>query len=214
MPPPRAIVFDFNGTLSDDEPVLCRIYCELFAEYGRPIAAADYYQRLSGRSEHDIAAACLGEGDPRIPAFVHDRIARYRERVADGSTIAADTRAAVRYAGARVPLAIVSGAAREEIVPVVAAAGLGHLLSRLVADDDVAEGKPHPESYERVLELLPRVAPADVLVLEDTEAGIASALGAGMRCVAVAGTQARERLAAAERIVERIDVSLVRELLA
>ena len=32
----RAVVFDFNGTLSDDEPILLRIYQELFAEHGRP----------------------------------------------------------------------------------------------------------------------------------------------------------------------------------
>jgi beta-phosphoglucomutase-like phosphatase (HAD superfamily) len=83
-----------------------------------------------------------------------------------------------------------------------------------VADDDVAEGKPDPESYLRVLSLFPSgLDAAEVLVLEDTEAGVASALGAGMRCVAVAGTQARERLVAAERIVERIDVALVRGLL-
>ena len=33
----QAVVFDFNGTLSDDEPVLARVYQELFAELGRPI---------------------------------------------------------------------------------------------------------------------------------------------------------------------------------
>jgi beta-phosphoglucomutase-like phosphatase (HAD superfamily) len=30
---PRAVSFDFNGTLSQDEPVLCEIFVELFAEH-------------------------------------------------------------------------------------------------------------------------------------------------------------------------------------
>ena len=73
--PIRAVIFDFNGTLSHDEPVLCRIYRELFAEYGKAITDRDYYERLSGLAEHTIAEICLGLGDPRIPGL-HPRTDR------------------------------------------------------------------------------------------------------------------------------------------
>ena len=208
----RAVIFDFNGTLSDDEPLLCRIYLELFAEYGQPISADDYYGELSGLAEHTIAAACLGAGDPRIPAFIRERIDRYKAAVADGSAIPGPLRAAVRYAADRVPLAVVSGAAREEIVPAIAAAGLDDVLGLVVADDDVRFGKPHPESYLLALEALGVDGP-DALVFEDTEAGVAAAKAAGTRVIAVAGTQPRERLAAADGIVDAIDVELLRTLL-
>ena len=210
--PIRAVIFDFNGTLSQDEPVLCRIYRELFAEYGNPISDRDYYERLSGLAEHAIAEICLGPGDPRIPAFIRERIVRYRATVADGSTVTEPTREAVRFAGERARLAVVSGAAREEIVPVVAAAGLGELLAIVVADDDVAHGKPDPEGYLLALEAL-GAAPWETLVLEDTEAGIASAKAAGTRVVALLGTQAPERLAEADEVIETIDVPLLRRLL-
>ena len=210
--PIRAVIFDFNGTLSQDEPVLCRIYRELFAEYGNPISDQDYYERLSGLAEHAIAEICLGPGDPRIPAFIRERIGRYRATVADGSTVTEPTREAVRFAGERARLAVVSGAARDEIVPVVAAAGLGELLAIVVADDDVAHGKPDPEGYLLALEAL-GAAPWETLVLEDTEAGIASAKAAGTRVVALLGTQAPERLAEADEVIETIDVPLLRRLL-
>ena len=149
-----------------------------------------------------------------MPAFVAERIARYRAAVADGSTVPAEVREAVRYAGDRVPLAIVSGAAREEIEPVVAAAGLAGLLATIVPADDVVDGKPHPEGYLRALGLLGEgIRAEDVVVFEDTEAGVASAKAAGMRCLAVLGTLAPERLAAADELVERIDVPLMRRLL-
>ena len=109
-------------------------------------------------------------------------------------------------------LAIVSGAAREEIVPVVAAAGLGELFATVVADDDVALGKPDPESYLLALERSASQA-AETLVFEDTEAGVASAKAAGTRVVALLGTQAPERLAEADEMVETIDVPLLRRLL-
>lgn len=208
----RAVLFDFNGTLSDDEPVLCRIYLELFAEHGRPITERDYYERLSGLAETTIAEACLGAGDPRVPAFVRERIDRYMRAVSDGSTVTEDVRAAVRYAGERAQVAVVSGAAREEIVPVVAAAGLGGLLRTVVADDDVTYGKPSPEGYLIALGRL-GVAAEDALVLEDTEAGVAAAKAAGARVAAVAGTQPPERLAAADELVDRLDAAVMRRLL-
>jgi len=206
------VIFDFNGTLSQDEPVLCRIYRELFAEHGEPISDRDYYERLSGLAEHAIAEICLGPGDPRIAAFIRERIDRYRSTVADGSTVTEAMRDAVRFAAERARLAIVSGAAREEIVPVVAAAGLGELFAAVVADDDVVLGKPDPESYLRALEVL-GTAGSETLVFEDTEAGVASATAAGARVVALLGTQAPERLARADEVVETIDVPLLRRLL-
>jgi beta-phosphoglucomutase len=210
--PIRAVIFDFNGTLSQDEPVLCRIYRELFAEYGEPISDREYYERLSGLAEHTIAEICLGPGDPRIPAFIRERISRYRSQVADGSTVTETMRAAVRFAAEHARLGIVSGAAREEIVPVVAAAGLGELFAAVVADDDVALGKPDPESYLLALEALGTPG-SETLVFEDTEAGVASAKSAGALVVALLGTQAPERLEQADEVVETIDVPLLRRLL-
>jgi beta-phosphoglucomutase len=210
--PIRAVIFDFNGTLSLDEPVLCRIYRDLFAEHGDPISDRDYYERLSGLAERTIAEECLGAGDPRIPAFIRERIDRYRFSVADGSTVTEAMRAAVAFAAERARLGIVSGAAREEIVPVVDAAGLGELFAAVVADDDVERGKPDPEGYLRALETLGAAA-RETLVFEDTEAGVAAAKAAGTRVVAVLGTQAPERLSAAEELVESVDISLLRRLL-
>jgi beta-phosphoglucomutase len=121
-------------------------------------------------------------------------------------------REAVRFAAGRARLAIVSGAAREEILPVVAAAGLGEHFATVVADDDVAHGKPDPESYLLALDAL-GAGGDETLVFEDTEAGVASAKAAGAHVVAVLGTQASDRLAAADEVVETIDVALLRRLL-
>jgi beta-phosphoglucomutase len=208
----RAIVFDFNGTLSDDEPILCEIFVELFAEHGKPLSAQEYFDHLAGFSDPEIVRIWLGRDHPDVEAVIAERVARYRDAVADGSTVHEHVRAAVRYAAERVPIGIVSGAARDEIEPVVEAAGLARLFRTIVSSDDVAEGKPHPEGYLRAVERLGVLA-EDVLVLEDTEAGVASAKAAGTHCIAVAGTLAPERLAAADELVERVDVELMRRLL-
>ena len=212
--PVRAVIFDFNGTLSHDEPILCEIFCELFAEHGRPLSAQEYFDELAGLSDPEIVRVWLGRDHPAVDEVVERRIARYRELVADGSSVPGAVREAVRYAARRVPIGIVSGAAEVEIEPVIEAAGLGGLVAAIVAAEDVAEGKPHPAGYLRALELLDGGLDAsDVLVFEDTEAGVASARAAGMRCVAVLGTLAPERLAEADEIVPAIDVELMQRLL-
>jgi beta-phosphoglucomutase len=203
------VIFDFNGTLSDDEPVICRIVMELFAEQGRPLSAQEYYDELAGLSDEVIVRKWLGRDDP---ALIEERIARYRAVVADGSSISPAKREAVRYAAARVPVAVVTGAVRAEVDPVVAAAGLADVLTTIVSADDVANSKPHPEGYLRALELLDGVAAGEIAVFEDTEAGVAAAKAAGMYVFAVLGTLAPERLAAADEIVSGLDVDLLRRL--
>jgi beta-phosphoglucomutase len=212
MQPARALVFDFNGTLSHDEPVLFAIYSELFAERGRPLTEDDYFGTLAGNTEEAIIRGWLGVDGDELAALVEERIDRYVRR-ADGSTIPEALRDAVRYASARVPVAVVSGAYRREIEPVLDLAGLAGCVTALVAADDVTHGKPDPEGYLRALAALGEgLAPRDVVAFEDTEAGVASARGAGMRCVAVRGTHPDERLAGADGIVDTIDVELVRSL--
>ena len=212
---PRALVFDFNGTLSNDEPILCEIFIELFAEHGKPLSAQEYFDVLTGLSDPDIVRTWLGRDHPDVDEVVEERIARYRAAVADGSSVPAALREAVRFAAARVPLAIVSGAARPEIEPVVEAAGIAGCFAAIVPAEDVENGKPAPDGYLRALELLGGgLLPEDVLVFEDTEAGVDAAKAAGMRCYAVLGTLPPERLAGADRIVGRIDGGLIDELLS
>jgi len=211
---PRAVIFDFNGTLSHDEPILCEIFMKLFAEHGRPLSAQEYFDELAGLSDPEIVRTWLGRDDPDVDEVIEERIRRYRAAVADGSSVPEDLRAAVRYAAERVPLAIVSGAARAEIETVAEAAGIADLFAAIVPAEDVERGKPEPNGYLRALTLLDGdLAAEDVLVFEDTEAGVAAAKGAGMQCFAVLGTLAPERLAQADEIVEHIDVALMERLL-
>ena len=107
----------------------------------------------------------------------------------DGATIRPEVREAVRYAAARVPVAVVSGAFRAEIAPALEGAGLADASRRSSPRTTSRTGKPHPEGYERAVRLLGAgQEPGDVLAFEDTEAGVASAKAAGLRCVGVLGT--------------------------
>jgi beta-phosphoglucomutase len=210
---PSALVFDFNGTLSDDEPVLCEIFMHLFAEHGRPMSAQEYFDRLAGLSDPEIVRSWLGEVHPDVEAVIEERGRLYREAAADGSTIHEHVREAVRLAAEHVPLAICSGAARDEIEPVVESAGIADCFRTIVSSEDVVHGKPDPEGYVKTLEIL-GVDPAETVVFEDTEAGVASARSAGVgRVLAMRTTLEPHRLAEADELIDRLDVDVMRRLL-
>lgn len=204
-----ALLLDFNGTVSEDEPLLFRIFEELFDDAGRPVTEREYYEELAGLSDAEIIRKWLGREDP---VFLERKTARYRE-LADGSSVSDDAREAVRYAAERVPVAVVSGSARAEIEPVLEAAGLRASITALVSVDDIRRSKPDPEGYLIALHLL-GVEAARAAAVEDSAAGVAAAKAAGLYCAAVMTSFGPERLAEADELAERFDRELIARLLS
>ncbi len=69
----------------------------------------------------------------------------------------------------------------------------------LVAADEVAAGKPHPEGYLAAAARL-GVLPGDCIVVEDAPAGVEAARAGGMRVIAVATSHAATELAGADAV--------------
>jgi len=205
----QAVVFDFNGTLSDDEPVLAGVYAELFGELGRPMTADEYYEQLAGHTDEEMFIRWLGASSDEL---IRERVRRYNALVSDGSTVHEDVREAVRWAAARMPVAVVSAALRDEIEPVLAAAGLRDLFALVLSQDDVTRGKPDSQPYLLAAERL-GVSPSQLLVFEDTDVGVASAKAAGAHVVGLTRTLGRQRMSAADGLTDRIDVSVLERLL-
>lgn len=225
MPVPAAFVLDFNGTVSDDEPLLEEIYRELFASIGVDLGAR-YHAELAGLSDPAIIASGISRagrsGEPGLAERLERaHTARYLERVRARSPIAPDAEAFVRAAADRVPLAIASGAARETIEAALAGPALGPLFTAIVSSEDVQQGKPDPEGYLRALARLdaardpePRYDPGAVWAVEDSTVGVLAARAAGLRVVALRGAAYDAGMAQADLVVDRLDRSLVARLFA
>ena len=209
----RAMMVDFNGVIVDDEPVHCRMFQKVLAEEGLPLSEADYYRTYIGMDDRDCFAAVLARHGRRpTPALLEELIRRksryYKAHIRQHLVLFPGAADFVRQAARRYPLAIVSGALRHEIECILGRAGLRECFAGLVAAEDVAHGKPHPEGYRRALEMLNRMRfqasaplkPQECLVIEDTEAGIQAGHAAGMKVLAVAHTAPAEALAEADAV--------------
>lgn len=199
----RAVLFDFNGTLSDDEPILERVFGEIFMAYlGWRLPVEEYYRRFAGRSDREIVEIAVTEragglpgNEPLVERLLALRRERYLQLVAQECPVRGHTEALVRAlaAGGRA-LGIVTGAQRSDVDFVLGLSGVVDCFRVVVAAEDVARGKPDPEGFLSAAERL-GVLPAETVVLEDSLAGVRAAAAAGMRCIGVVGTHDAQTLA-------------------
>ena len=218
------MILDFNGTISDDERLLHRLFAEVLAERGIELTEETYFGELSGLSDPEIAerALALGGEEPErdlVEAVLRSKIDRYREEVERDLPLGECARDFVRTLAESVPVAIASGAAREEVELVLDLAGLGETFGgAVVCIEDVDCGKPDPAGYLLALARLNEdrglhnsIVARDVLAIEDSVAGVRAAKAAGLRCAAVAGDERAE--AAADFVIERLDAAAAEALL-
>ena len=148
-----AVIFDFNGTLSNDEHILFGIFSELFRVHlGWAMTADEYRDELLGRSDREIIERAVQlhgrRTDEEVNELLQLRQGAYKERVAEEHPIGQATEQLVNLlADNGIPLAIVTGAQRDDVLAVLQSSPVGELFSVLVAEEDVTDGKPHPEGF-------------------------------------------------------------------
>jgi HAD superfamily hydrolase (TIGR01509 family) len=204
-----AIVFDFDGVLADTERLHLAAFQDAFIRLGWQLDEATYFSRYLGFDDRGLVAelardrgVALGARD--LEAVVRAKGERFAERLGAGEALYPKAAACVRRLGARYPLAIASGALRREIVFVLEAAGLTSAFRTIVAADDVAKGKPAPDSYAEAVRRL-GVAPARTVAVEDSRWGLESARAAGLRAIGITTSYPPSELAAADAIVDSLD---------
>ncbi|MBI4390377.1 MAG: HAD family phosphatase [candidate division NC10 bacterium] len=210
----RAMILDFNGVILDDESVHCATMQEVLAEEGYRFTEEEYRRDYLALDDRGAFAAALRKmGRPvtegGLAELIRRKGLRYRARMQDGHRLFPGVADFLREAAGRIPLAIASGALRDEIETALARVDLSSCFSAIVSAEDVRRMKPDPEIYRKALDRVngatprpvPPIAPSQCLAIEDSMAGVQAAQAAGMPCVAVTNSYPAEALAFAEVVV-------------
>jgi len=215
----RAVLFDFNGILVDDEPIHLELYQRVLAEEGIELDRRSYNERYLGLDDRgcfDAVLEAVGEESTaaRVSRLVARKAAYYQERMhSDGFPFFVGAFELVdEVAAAGLMLGVVSGALREEIELALRQANRRERFKVIVAADDVLASKPDPEGYRQGLELLSTQPPLpdrlfhphEVLAIEDSPTGLESARAAGLVTLGVAQTYPETALGVADAVVERL----------
>jgi HAD superfamily hydrolase (TIGR01509 family) len=213
-----AVIFDFNGTLSDDEHIIFEVYADLFlTHFDRELTAADYRTSLLGLSDREIVEQAVGRhgrgGADLVTRLLALRQENYRRRVAELNPIGEGALGLVRLlASHHIPQAIVTGAQRAEAAVVLGGSPAADFIHTMVTEEDVAQGKPNPEGFLTGARLLRR-RPSDILVFEDSVPGVRAALAARMHCVAVSADPTPELRSVAPAVVGGLSADLLADVL-
>ncbi len=183
----RAAFFDLDGTLQDSEVLWVAATREYLAAHGVALTAEEATRLVYGRSWRDVYRdiARLAPAAARGMAVVADELRPFFLRLQSAAGIAIPgSLALLRRLAGRMPVAVVSGAARHDVAESVARLGIAGLIRFFLGAEDYGAGKPDPACYMLAADRL-GVPPSCCLVFEDSAAGVRAAKAAGMRCVAL-----------------------------
>jgi beta-phosphoglucomutase len=210
-----AIVFDFDGVIADSERLHLRSYQDVLAPLGLTLDAAAYYRQYLGYDDVGVFRSyARNEGlawdDDTIRQLISAKGSRYEALAAAGEMLFPGVDAFIRRASSEVPIAIASGALSHEIEEILERTGLRQHFTAVVGADHTERSKPSPDPYLEALHRLTAahgpLDPSRTVAIEDSQWGLVSARGAGLRTVAVATTYAASELEPhAELVVAGLD---------
>lgn len=201
----KAILFDFNGVLINDEPLHCEALIRTLAALGIDLDRDTYYREYLGFDDRECFRYSFTRANrPADPARIADAIERksatWERLLRDGMPMVPGASDFVRAAAADGHhLAIVSGALRREIELVLTRNGIAPLFDLIVAAEDVPACKPDPAGYNQARAAL-RAEADDCIVIEDSLPGLEAARAAGLRCAMLSTSHSASALEGADSV--------------
>ena len=206
----KAIFFDFNGVIIDDETIQMKAYQEVLRGHQIDLTEEWYFSGL-GMDDKTFIKAMFDRAekpltDPVLETVMGAKTDLHRQMIEDELPLFPGVLTFLKATSRHFQLGLVSMANQAEVGYVFQRANLAPLFSIIVTAEDASMCKPAPECYlagltklnekrqrERQLPLLP----AECLAIEDSPPGIESARAAGMRTLGVTNTVSYEALRAA-----------------
>ncbi len=203
----------------DDEHVHLAAFRAVLAPLGIEISDRDYFERYIGFDDVGAFRAMLEDHgraptDDDVTRWVEEKRPVYMHHAREGLVVFPGAAELVRRQSARGPVAVVSGALRDEITFGLGVLGVADEVSFVISAEDTSRSKPDPEGYRLAMKEL---GVERGLVIEDSPAGVSAAKAAGLTCLAVAHSAPENDLvgAGADRVVARIaevDQGVIEEL--
>ena len=216
----KAVIFDFDGVITDSEILHLRAFNKVLAQFDFEIKRKDYYTKYLGFTDFDCYRQLIEDGllnvdKNRIAELVEQKNQVFEELAkTEGKTIERVCEFLAMLDENNIPMAICSGALLSEIELMLDDAKLRHFFETIVSAEHVRKGKPHPEGFLRALKRLNKnrkeqISANQCIVIEDSLWGLQAAKAAKMHSIAVTNSYDAEQLQLAERIVDKLsDLSM------
>lgn len=193
--PPKALIFDLNGTMINDMEYHTRAWQHIVNhDLGGNFTWAEVKQNMYGKNE-ELLVRMFGAGhfsDEEMKRISIEKERHYQQAFLPELALLPGLNEFLEKAYQReIPMAIASAAIMFNIDFVLDNLNIRHYFKALVSADDVTRSKPFPETFLKAAKLLD-VDPIDCVVLEDAPKGVEAAQNAGMPAIVFTTTHGRE----------------------
>ncbi len=212
----RAVIFDFDGVITDSEILHLRAFNQSLAQYGIEITKNDYYTMYLGFNDTDCYKLLIEKGLLKMDEQQINTLMIQKKKIfeqlakAEGKMIEGVRDFLNMLEQNNIPMAICSGSLLTEVEMVLEDARLRHLFEVVVSGEQVKKGKPDPEGFLLSLQRLNEkrenpITANQCIVIEDSHWGLEAAKAAGMHTIAVTNSYDAEQLSMAEKIVDQLN---------
>lgn len=207
----NAVIFDFDGIIVDSEPMHYRAFQTVLEPLELGFSWEEYCETYIGFDDRDAFSQAFKAGDKRLGSrdlkrLISEKAAAFQELVREGeATPLPGAVELIKSIPRRLPIALCSGALREDILPIIESLGIEDAFTVIVTAEDTKKSKPDPAPYKLAIEKLKLDDPATAIAIEDTPAGIVSAKGAGLKVLAVTNSYDREYLLEADAVTDSLE---------
>ncbi len=224
----KAVIFDFDGVISDSEPCHFTAYNKVLADFGIRIEEEEYYAEYLGFTDYEAFEDIqkrhkIDYKGLSIEQLVDRKAVIFQELIGKGGHLIDGI---VELVGEletnNIKLAVNSGATYADIEVMLAGSAIENSFDIIVSADDVSRGKPDPEGYLLALKKLNVISDSPIsakqcIVIEDSHWGITSAKRAGMPVIGVTNSYTAGELKDADMIIKslrRLKISDMQKLCA
>ncbi|MDO9297354.1 HAD-IA family hydrolase [Bradyrhizobium sp.] len=212
------VIFDCDGVLVDSEVISCAAHAETLTRHGYKITADQVFDRFLGRSMRQASLEVEAEMGRSLPDDFHAQVYAEIFRLFAVS-LQATPHVDEALAAIALPVCVASSGPPEKISASLNRVGLwDRFAPHIFSAVQVRNGKPAPDLFLFAAAQM-QAAPARCLVIEDSLAGIAAAVAAGMPVLGFyGGSHCRpghgDRLRAAGAVAVFADMRQLPDLIA
>ncbi|MEO8719961.1 MAG: HAD family phosphatase [Ginsengibacter sp.] len=199
----KAVIFDLDGTLLDNNSFHLKSWIEYLKNIGRNISEKEYNKNINGRTNKDVIEYIYDRkmSSEEILKYSLEKEALYRKLYQPFIEPVTGLIEFLEILNKKnIPMAIATSGIQPNIDFMFQHVPIEKYFKIVINSSHITKGKPDPEIYLKVASLL-NISPQNCLVFEDAVVGIKSAKDAGMKVIAVATTQTIEELSIADMIV-------------
>ncbi|MCK6691172.1 MAG: HAD-IA family hydrolase [Thermoanaerobaculia bacterium] len=178
----KHILFDNDGTVVDSEIIAVRTMLRMLNSLGLPIGEYEYSKRFPGLREREIVTILREEYSMILPGDFWPRVRAEHRRLFE-SELQVIPGMDVLFRAIRTTKSMVSNGSVQHVELCLRQVNLLDALDgQIFSAEHVERPKPYPDVYEYALEKL-ELKPENVVVVEDSPAGVQAAKGAGLTVV-------------------------------